>query len=158
MNSEKNWLKLITLVLITELIGSLSGILSGNIKHIYNTLLIKPPLSPPSFVFGLVWPTLYFLMAIAVYLIYQSSKTLQRRRAIQFYWLQLSINFIWSLIFFRFHLYWFSLATIILLVLLVSLTFHYFHKINKMAGYLILCYLLWILFATYLTLGCAILN
>lgn len=152
-----NWSKLLTIVFFTELIGVLGSILSGNTSQSYASF-IKPPLSPPGWLFGIIWPVLYLLMGIAAYLIYQAPQTPMRKRAITFYWVQLFVNFLWPIVFFRFEWYWVSVAVIVLLDVLVFITTILFYKIKKPAGYLMIPYLVWILFATYLNIGIAILN
>ena len=152
-----DWFQLLTIILIAELVGVLGSLLSGNTGEIY-TSLIKPPLSPSGWLFGVVWPVLYLLMGIAAYLIYQAPQTLERQKATAFYWIQLFVNFLWPIVFFRFEWYWIAVVIIILLDIWVSITTVWFYKINKAVGYLMIPYLIWILFATYLNIGIAVLN
>jgi len=152
-----NWPQLILIVLITELIGALGGLFSGNAGQMY-TSFIRPSLSPPGWLFGIIWPVLYLLMGIAAYIIYQMPQTPERKKATTLYWVQLFVNFLWPIVFFRFELYWLSVAVIILLDILVLITTITFYKIEKAAGYLMIPYLFWILFATYLNIGIALLN
>ena len=152
-----DWIQLLTIILISELVGVLGSLLSGNLGVIY-TSFVKPPLSPPGWLFGIIWPVLYLLMSIAAYIIYQTPQTLERKEATTFYWIQLFVNFLWPIVFFRFEWYWIAVGVIILLDILVSITTLRFYKINKAAGYLMIPYLLWILFATYLNFGIAVLN
>lgn len=152
-----NWFQLIAIVLGTKLIGLLGSLFSGITGQSYATL-IKPPLSPPGWLFGLVWPVLYLLMAIAAYLIYQTPPTPERQKATGLYWIQLFVNFLWPIVFFRFEWYWFSVAVILLLNILVIAAALRFFKLEKAAGYLMIPYLLWLLFAAYLNIGVALLN
>ncbi|MEA4964633.1 MAG: TspO/MBR family protein [Oscillospiraceae bacterium] len=154
---KNNWFQLLVLVFATELVGVLGSLFSGSIGQTYTSFL-KPPLSPPGWLFGIVWPVLYLLMGIAVYLIYQSPQTPERKEAIAFYWLQLFVNFLWPIVFFRFEWYWLSVAIILILDLFVFITTAWFYKIEKAAGYLMIPYLIWILFATYLNIAIAVLN
>ena len=157
MMKKIHWFQLISIVLITELIGALGGLLSGNTGQIY-TAFIKPSFSPPGWLFGIIWPLLYLLMGIAAYIIYQTHLTPQRKKAISLYWVQLFVNFLWPIVFFRFEFYWISVAVILLLDVLVFITTRTFYKLKKPAGYLMIPYLIWILFATYLNIGIAFLN
>lgn len=157
MIKKINWLQLVIIILATELIGMLSSLFSGNTGQIYKSFE-KPPLSPPGWLFGVIWPILYLLMAIAAYIIYQTPHTASRQKAITLYWVQLFVNFLWPIVFFRFEWYWISVAIILLLDILVLTTTIWFYKINKAAGYLMIPYILWIVFATYLNIGIAILN
>jgi tryptophan-rich sensory protein len=151
-----NWFQLLLLILGAQTAGALGRLFSGNIGETYASF-IKPPLSPPGWMFGIVWPLLYLLMAIAAYLIHQSPSPL-RGKAIAFYWVQLAVNFIWPIVFFGSERYWVSVAIILVLDMLVFSTTILFCKIKKPAAWLMLPYLLWILFATYLNIAIALLN
>lgn len=157
MIKKINWFQLLVIILITELIGLLGNLFSGNSGQVY-TSLVKPPLSPPGWLFGVIWPVLYLLMGIAAYIIYQTHETPERKKAITLYWIQLIVNFLWPIVFFRFQWYWASVVVILLLDILVLMTTIRFYNIKKVAGYLMAPYLLWILFATYLNVGIAVLN
>lgn len=152
-----NWIMLILFVVFTELVGYLSSILAGNIPETYAEL-IKPPLAPPSGVFGIVWIVLYALMGIAAYLIYRSEEGLIRKQSLVLFGIQLCLNFIWTIVFFGFNMYWAAVIVIILLDLAVLFTIMSFLRVNKTAGWLLVPYFIWILFATYLNIGIAILN
>lgn len=152
-----NWFQLLVIVLITELIGLLGSLFSGNTGQIYISFA-KPPLSPPGWLFGVIWPILYLLMGIATYIIYQTPHTPGCKKAITLYWVQLFVNFLWPIVFFRFEWYWISVVVILLLDVLVLITKIWFYKIKKVAGYLMIPYLLWIIFATYLNIGITVLN
>jgi benzodiazapine receptor len=152
-----NWFQLLLIVMSTELVGILGSIFSGNIGQIYASF-IKPPLSPPGWLFGIVWPVLYLLMGVAAYCVYRTPPSYARKRALMLYWVQLFVNFLWPIVFFRFELFWVAAAIILLLDALVALTALRFYQIKPVAGYLMIPYLLWILFATYLNIGIAILN
>lgn len=92
-----NWILLIASIIVVELVGSLSGILSGDIKAIYNNLTL-PPLAPPDFIFGIVWPILYLMIGIVGYLILRDRTNARQNNLILFI-SQLVLNFIWSIIF-----------------------------------------------------------
>ncbi len=155
---RRNWQGLLISILIAELTGALSSLLSGTMKTDYIEY-IKPPLSPPVWIFGVVWVLLYALMGIAAYLIYTSNIPQHiRLNAIKLYAIQLFVNFLWSIVFFRFQMPWLAFIVILLLDFLVILTIKAFKDINKTAALLLIPYLVWILFATYLNLGIAILN
>lgn len=152
-----NWSKLITIVLITEFVGLVASLLSGKIKNVYLSIN-KPALAPPSWVFGIVWSVLYLIIGVAAYIVYESEKTEQRKKAIWLYWLQLFVNFVWPIVFFRFLMFRVALLVIVILDILVVITTREFYKINKVAGKLMIPYLLWLMFASYLNLGIALLN
>lgn len=146
-------------ILAAELVGLLSALLSGNITAGYGAF-IKPPLSPPAILFPIVWTILYAAMGTAAYLVWDSVRGTQEERntALKFYIAQLIVNFMWSIFFFRFEAYWLSVAIIILLDILVIITTLKFKKINRLAYWLMIPYIIWLLFATYLNIGVAVLN
>lgn len=121
----------------------------------YNTLQ-KPPLSPPGFIFGIVWSILYLLMGIAYgILVYKGKSNVEVSKI---YWTQLIVNLIWPILFFVFKLRLFSSVWIILLLILVIDMIIKFYKKDKIISYSQIPYLLWIMFATYLNIGVYILN
>lgn len=153
-----NWFHLILSIVVVELIGSLSGLLAGNIRGIYTSLKL-PPLSPPAAVFGPVWIILYLLIGVAGYLVIKdtTSRT-QKTINLSLFGSQLLLNFIWNIVFFGGNSYWLGLIIIIVLDLVVLACILAFRNVNKLAAYLFVPYFVWILFATYLTLGVAMMN
>ncbi len=98
-------------------------------------------------------------MGTAAYLIYQSDADQgKKKQALTFYGVQLFFNFLWSIVFFRFGAYWLSVAVIILLDIFLVVTMVLFARIRKAAMYFFIPYLAWVLFATYLDIGVAVLN
>lgn len=154
-----NILALVLSIAIAELTGALSALLSGNLSGMYEQLK-QPPLSPPSILFPIVWTILYALMGAAAYFVWDSVRGSKEERteALTFYVAQLIVNFFWSIIFFRFEAYWLSVAVIILLDILVIVTMLKFRNINRLSYWLMIPYLIWLLFATYLNIGVAVLN
>ena len=145
-------------VAAAELVGALSGLLAGNAGAVYGTLS-RPPLSPPGWVFPVVWTVLYALMGVAAYLVYQApSEQGTKRRALILYAAQLVVNFLWSIVFFRFEQFGLAAVVIGLLDILLILTIAAFARISKPAAGLLLPYLVWVLFATYLNIGVVVLN
>lgn len=154
-----NLKRLIIAIAIPEAVGGLSALITGNIGEMYRSYK-QPPLSPPGIVFPIVWIVLYALMGIASYLIVEEVKgqTAKKREALFFYGLQLAVNFVWPIIFFRFSAYWVAVVIILVLLALVIVTAIKFRELNFTAFYLLLPYILWLLFATYLNIGVAVLN
>lgn len=155
MTKIKNKQALIISILIPIAVGALSALLSGNMQE-YQAL-IKPPLSPPSFVFPIVWTILFILMGISAYIIYVSSDPL-KKKALLIYSLQLIFNFFWSIIFFGFSQYLFAFVWLLVLILLIILMIIVFYKISPLASYLQIPYLLWCIFALYLNFAIYALN
>lgn len=116
----------------------------------------QPPLSPPSWLFPVVWTILYVLMGIASYLTVISEKN--SGKAITVYALQLFFNFLWTFVFFGLRLYFTAFVLLAVLWVLITVTLVTFYKIRKAAGILLLPYLLWVTFAGYLNFAVFLLN
>lgn len=155
MKTEKK--SLIISLLIPLIVGGLSALLTGGMDN-FKTL-DKPPLSPPGWIFPVVWTILYLAMGLASYLVYTAeAPEYKKNNALLFYGLQLFFNFFWSIIFFRWEMYLFAFIWLMILWVLIIITLVKFYKINKLSGYLLIPYLLWVTFAAYLNLGIYILN
>ncbi len=139
-------------------VGVAAGLLTRNSMETFSRLN-QPPLSPPGILFPIVWTILYTLMGIASYLVYTSDRPKQEiNSALLIYFLQLTVNFFWSIFFFNLEWYIFSFFWLILLWILILYTIRLFYPISKPAAYLLIPYLLWVTFAGYLNLGIAALN
>lgn len=136
--------------------GGLSAFLTKDSMEQYGVLR-QPPLSPPGWVFPVVWTILFTLMGIAACLVWVRDGT-GRTGALTLYALQLVFNFFWTLIFFNLQNYALALFWIVVLWVLILLTTIRFFQEQKAAGWLMLPYLLWVTFAVYLTAGVWYLN
>jgi len=149
-----SWKALIFFVGITLLIGGAGGLLGGTEGF---DVLNKPPLTPPGWVFPVVWTILYSLMGWAAYLVWKAND-IDGARSLRLYLLQLAVNALWPLFFFRLSWRLFAFFWILLLILLVSILLSSFRYIRRAAFWAILPYFLWLLFAAYLNLGFYLLN
>lgn len=150
--------ELVYAVIIPLILGGASGFLTRNGMDSFETLK-KPPLSPPGWLFPIVWTVLYILMGISSYLIYTSySAKRQKKNSLTVYALQLIFNVVWPFFFFSLKLYTFSFMWLLIMWGLIILTTVMFYKISKTAAYLMIPYILWVTFALYLNLGVALLN
>lgn len=136
-------------------VGGLSALLTKNSMDTF-AAINKPVLSPPGWLFPVVWTILYILMGIASYLVLISEKP--HTAAFTVYGIQLIFNFFWSIIFFDLELYMFAFIWLVILWFLILKTTCMFYQISKPAGYLMLPYLLWVTFAGYLNLSIYLLN
>ena len=123
----------------------------------YQTLN-KPSFNPPDWVFGPVWTTLYILMGISIWLIWKKELSKNRTIGIRIFWLQLFFNVFWTYLFFGIQRIDLGLLEIIFLIFLICINIIYFYKINKIASYLLIPYLFWVLYASLLTYNIWILN
>ena len=143
-------------ILIALGIGALSGFLTrGSMERFAS--LNQPPLSPPGWLFPVVWSVLFILMGIGAAMIYLSDNP-ERTRALKIYALQLIVNFFWSILFFNLEARLFAFFWLLLLLALVLLMFFLFRKISPQAAFLQIPYILWLLFAAYLNFGVYLLN
>lgn len=155
---KKNYKLLALCIFIPLLTGVLSGLISSSGMKNFN-MINKPPLSPPGFLFPIVWTILYVLMGIASYLVITSGQSKTKiKDALITYGLQLFFNFFWSIIFFNLEWYMFAFVWLLILWVLIFNTIISFYEISKTAAYLMLPYLLWVTFAGYLNLGIYLLN
>jgi len=132
----------VLLIFITLIVGSLASSNTGSDSWYQD--LVKSDLNPPGYIFGIVWPILYFLMAITAYRTINIIKN--------FFYFQLLLNAIWSWLFFSFHWPLISLFDIWLLIFINIKIFFMIVKQDKLAAFLYVPYILWLFFASYLNL------
>ena len=152
------WKTLLLSVAIPLVVGGLSALLTMGNMELFG-LLEKPPLSPPAWLFPVVWTILYLLMGVSSYLVIRSDADADTKAsAFVFYALQLLFNFFWSIFFFNLEAYAFSFVWLIALLTLIVITAVKFGRICEVAGLLFIPYIIWVAFASYLNAGIAILN
>ena len=143
---------------MAEAVGALSGWLTREGTKIYAQTITKPPLSPPGWVFPIVWSILYALMGIGAARLYQASPSAARSRGLNLFVTQLVINFFWSPIFFNLQAFGLAFLWLVLLWILVFGMLLTFRKVDPLAAKLQIPYLLWLTFAAYLNFGVWYLN
>ncbi len=134
--------------------GALSSLFTPDSRGQYSTLY-KPPFAPPGWLFPVVWTILFILMGVAAYLVYVSDSP-GKTEALKLYLVQLLVNFGWSIIFFRWNAYFLAFTWLLLLLYLVYLTTKEFYEIDKIAGILLIPYLVWLVYAGYINLSIAL--
>ena len=139
--------------ILTLAVGGLSGLLSAGGMAAYTQNAVKPALTPPGWVFSVVWSLLYILLGVGAAEIFLAPQSRERSRSLNLFVLQLAVNFFWSLLFFNAKAYGFSLIWLILLWMLVLTMILSFRKVDKTAAMLQIPYLLWLTFASYLNFG-----
>ena len=151
------WKKLLLNLAIPLVVGGLSALISGGMGG-YKSLN-QPPLSPPGWIFPIVWTILYLAMGYAAYRVQIADAPRDTKgRAMVFYFVQLGLNFLWSILFFRFDAYLLAFVELLLLWVSICITMWEFYRVDERAGDLLLPYLLWVTFAAYLNLGVYLLN
>jgi tryptophan-rich sensory protein len=147
VDGKNNIAVLIVSIIIAEGTGVLSSYLGMSNSQTYESL-IKPAFSPPSWVFGVVWPILYLLMAIAAYRGWLRGRgRISSRKALILYGIQLFLNFMWTIIFFRWRLIGLAFFELMLLLIFIVLSTFEFFRLDKAAGFLMIPYILWVSFA-----------
>ncbi len=146
-----NLLKLLFSIIICEAVGIFGAIFTTPAIPTWYAKLNKPSFSPPNWVFGPVWTLLYGLMGASAYLIWQQGiEKPAVKSALFIFTLQLILNFLWSFFFFKLQSPLYALIEILLLWILILATIISFYQINKLAGLILVPYLLWVSFATLL--------
>lgn len=161
-----NTLKLIVAIVVSELAGFIGSVFTTPSIASWYTGIVKPALNPPAWVFGPVWTILYALMGISLFLVWNHLYLIRTNKRIVVIWklglvlffVQLTLNALWSIIFFGLHSPGGALVDIILLWLAIVWTMIAFYKISRSAAYLLVPYILWVSFAMYLNYSIWALN
>lgn len=130
----------------------LAGIVSLLVSFDMYSRINLPDIAPPAILFPIVWSILYLMMGIALYLNRNNKKNMM------IFYIQLAINYLWVFLFFLFEMFLGSFMLIVLLDVLVIYTILEFYKENKASAYMLIPYLLWIVFASYLNWQIFLLN
>jgi len=154
-----DFFKLVIAIVVSELAGVIGSVFTvASIPTWYATLQ-KPSFSPPNWIFGPVWTTLYFLMGVAAFLVWrQGLGRKEVKTALVIFGGQLVLNVLWSIIFFGLHSPGRAFVEIVALWLTILWTITAFYKIYRPAAYLLIPYILWVSFAAYLNYSIWMLN
>ena len=145
-------------IALSEVVGIIAGLLIRNGVEIYGLTVNKPPLSPPDWVFPVVWTILYALMGISAARVWLAEDSQEKSRSISLFIAQLAVNFFWPLFFFNLQAYGFASLWLILLWVLVFLLIFNTRRVDMLASWLLIPYLIWLTFAIYLNFGVYLLN
>jgi len=151
----KKWVRFVIAILICQMAGIVGSLATfSEIKDWYVKLNL-PSFTPPNWLFGPVWLTLYTLMGISLFWIWEKGLN---KKALYIFSFQLFLNALWSFLFFGFHFLFYSLIEIIILWITIAITIFMFFKISKKAGLILLPYIIWVSIATLLNYYVWILN
>lgn len=148
---KQSWKAYVFWILLAEAVGALSGWVTAAGREAYAaTAKLSPALSPPDILFPIVWTVLYALMGVGAARIYLAPASKMRSRSLAIFLLQLGVNFFWSVFFFSFQafglaFFWLLFLWVLIIVMMVS-----FYRVDRVAAWLQLPYLLWVTFAGYL--------
>lgn len=145
------WKVAIVAVIIIEALGGLSGYISNSgFGNSWFDKLQKPSFMPPGWLFGVVWPILYALIGIAFALVATAPQSRRRDLGLTLFLVQLGLNFVWSPTFFAGHDIRLANVVIFVMAAIAAVTARMFLKIRKAAGWLMVPYLAWLVFAATL--------
>lgn len=149
------------LALVFVISGVSSLVTMPAVNSWYQTIN-RPSWTPPDWVFGPVWTTLYILIAIAGWRVWEKLPggiaARVKHPTLRWYWMQLALNFLWSFLFFAWWLPELAAADILLMIAAIWLTIRAFKKLDKAAAWLLVPYLLWVCYASTLNIGIVVLN
>lgn len=155
----KLWLKILICILVVNILGGAGAFFTmGSLREWYDSLA-KPPGVPPNSVFGPVWTVLYAMMGTAFALVWHRAPSGPAKRAALWTFLaQFLLNLAWTPLFFGAHLLGVALVVIVALWILILLTILKFRPLDRFAAGLLIPYLIWVSYATYLNAGIFLLN
>ena len=155
----QNLSALVAFVMLCELAGVIGSIFTISSIPTWYAVLRKPWFTPPNWLFGPIWLTLYFLMGISLYLVFESKRNKAKEKpALWAFGIQLFLNVLWSVLFFGMHYMFYGFIEIVLLWISIAVTIILFFKVSKVAAYLLLPYILWVTIAALLNYYVFILN
>lgn len=158
VNGKKDYFLLLLSIILINGLAYIVGNLTRGSAMIYANLQ-KPAFAPPPWVFGVVWPILYFLMSIALYRILMLGKQGEDiRREIVAFTIQFILNLAWSIIFFYYGNIFLALIDLVILLIFIVVTIILFYRKDKIAGLLLIPYFLWCCFALVLNYSIYTLN
>ena len=153
--TKNKYLSLTFILLITFLASGIGGYTTATFKEPWYSQIIRPSFSPPSWVFGPVWTTLYILMSVAIWfnwISYRNKKTLN------IYFVHIVFNSLWSVIFFGFHQILLSVFNLLIILFFIVWLMIIYYKTTKLSFLLMTPYLLWSSFAFLLNVNIFYLN
>lgn len=139
------WKIFIVCFLIVYSVAFLGGLFTDVDSGWYD--LVKPSITPPNYIFPIVWNILFFLIALSLYLAWIKSKKIQKRKIAFVFGINLLLNFFWSVLFFGLKKSPLAFAELIVLWMSILLMILTTYKIDKKSSYLLIPYLLWVSFA-----------
>lgn len=151
--------RLIAAIIICQLAGVIGSVFTAPAITTWYAALEKPFFAPPNWIFAPVWITLFLLMGISLYFLWEKGLDKKENKiAVSFFALQLALNAVWSFLFFGLQSPFYAFIEIIFLWLAILLTIITFYRISKQAAYLLIPYILWVSLAAFLNLSIWLLN
>ena len=146
------------LVLLCLAVSALGGLATSSSVGTWYQTLAKPSFNPPDWVFAPVWTTLYIFMSIAGWRVWRTPNSQLRTHALRAFYIQLALNLLWSVLFFGVQAIGLALVEIIALLAAIVVTTVLFWRLARLAGMLLVPYILWVAFAALLNTALWVLN
>jgi translocator protein len=150
MFDRESWVSLVPFVVVCFAAAGIGSLFTATSVKTWYAQLRRPEWTPPNWIFGPVWTTLYLLMAISAWLVWRSTSGPDARPALTLFTVQLVLNSLWSLVFFGLRKVGPAFAEILLLWMMIVATTVAFLPMSLLAAWLLIPYLGWVLFASYL--------
>ena len=144
---KNKYVSFLFIVLITFSASAMGGFVTASFKEPWYSQIIQPSFSPPSWVFGPVWTTLYFLMSLAIWLFWINFKN---KKVLYIYLVHIFFNAIWSIIFFGFHQIFLAFLNLIIILIFIIWLMNIYYKTYRLSFLLMLPYLIWSTYALIL--------
>jgi benzodiazapine receptor len=151
-------LKLAACILICLMAGILGSLFTTTGDGSWYSSIIKPDFTPPNWVFGPAWTTLYVMMGASLYLLLEAGESLHKKYALLPFSIQLLLNFFWSVLFFGLNSPFLALLEIAFLWIAIAATIFFSWRVSKNASLLLIPYILWVSFAAFLNYSILMLN
>jgi translocator protein len=150
MFDRESWVSLVPFVVVCFTAAGIGSLFTSNSVNTWYTQLRKPEWTPPNWIFGPAWTTLYLMMAISAWLVWRSSDSYSARFALALFAIQLVLNTMWSIVFFGLHEVGPAFGEILLLWMMIIATAVAFLPFSLLAAWLLIPYIVWVAFASYL--------
>ena len=148
------WCKVVLSIIAVEVLGGLGAAITSDQIPGWYASLNAPPGTPPNWLFGPVWITLYALIGLAFAIVWhRASPSPEKLMALVWFGIQFALNLAWTPVFFGLHQLLIALVVIVALWGSIAVTIVSFSRLQKVAGLLLVPYLLWVRYATYLNAG-----
>jgi tryptophan-rich sensory protein len=158
LTGRQDVLALAGFVLLCLVVSGLGGLATATGVDGWYRTLVKPGFNPPDWIFAPVWTVLYLMMAVAAWRVWRTAATVDRRRALAAFGVQLGLNLLWSILFFGFGQIGLAFFEILLLLSAIAVCVVLFWRVERLAGQLLVPYLFWVAFAATLNLSLWLLN
>lgn len=150
MLNRESWMSLLPFVLACFAAAGVGWLFTASSVNAWYTQLRRPEWTPPNWIFGPLWTTLYLMMAISAWLVWRSSDWSSSKFALTLFAIQLVLNTMWSIVFFGLHKVGPAFGEILLLWMMIIATAVAFLPLSLLAAWLLIPYIVWVAFASYL--------